>query len=191
MKGTVEEVTRLLAAVRRGDREAIDSLFPLVYQELHTLAHRQLKRFRPGQTLDTTVLVHEAYLRLVDQSRAEWTDRAHFLGVTAVAMRQILVDHARARTAQKRGGKEPALRLSDVQIGVDGRALEILAIDEALRALAVLDERLSRLVELRFFGGLTIVETAEVLELSERTVKREWRKARAFLYRTLHGADGS
>ncbi len=191
MTSTVEEVTRLLAAIREGDRAAIGELFPLVYNELHTLAHRQLKRFRPGQTLDTTALVHEAYLRLVDPSRCELTDRAHFLGVTAIAMRQILVDHARSRTAQKRGGNERPARLSEVQIGVDGRALEILAIDEALEALTAVDERLSRLVELRFFGGLTVGETAEVLDVSERTVKREWRKARAFLYRKLHGVDAS
>ncbi len=165
----------------------MDELFPLVYDELHGMAHGRLRRGSPGQTLNTTALVHEAYLKLVDQSRAEWNDRNHFLAVASVAMRSILVDYARRRTALKRGGDQRDVTLDEMQPGVVGRAEEILALDEALGSLAKLNERLAKLVELRFFGGLSVVETSQVLEISERTVKRDWRKARAILYRTLGG----
>ncbi len=181
------DITQLLIAARDGERSAMDELFPLVYDELRGMAHGRLRRRQPGQTLNTTALVHEAYLKLIDQTRAQYNDRSHFLAVASVAMRHILVDYARRRTAGKRGGPERDVTLDDLQPGIIARAEEILAIHQALESLAELNERLARLVELRFFGGLSVAETAEVLEVSERTVKRDWRKARAFLYRTLSG----
>lgn len=187
------DITQLLVAARAGERSAMDELFPLVYDELHGMAHGRLRRGSPGQTLNTTALVHEAYLKLVDQSRAEWNDRNHFLAVASVAMRHILVDYARRRTARKRGGEQRDVTLDDMQPGVMARAEEILALDAALGSLTKLNERLAKLVELRFFGGLSVAETSQVLEISERTVKRDWRKARAILYRTLGGnrAEGA
>lgn len=181
------EITRLLASLQQGESAAFDRLLPLLYEELRIVARRQL-RGRHGQTLDTTSLVHEAYLKLVDQTQAQWQDRRHFLSVAAVAMRHILVDHARRRAAQKRGGDQAKVTLDDRVMGAEERTVEVLALDEALNALAAVDERLSRLVELRYFGGLSVQETAEVLSVSDRTVKRDWRKARAFLYSILYGA---
>jgi RNA polymerase sigma factor (TIGR02999 family) len=178
------EVTRLLVAARQGDHGALGRLMPFVYDELRIVARQQLRR-RPRHTLDTTGLVHETYLRLVDQSQAIWKDRAHFLASAAVAMRHILVDQARRRTARKRGGEEIRVTLDEAELGIDERAVEILALDEALTTLADLSERLARLVELRFFGGLTEEETAEALGTSERTVRRDWQKARAYLYLAL------
>jgi len=167
-------------------------LVALVYDELHAMARRQLRRRRPGQTLTTTALVHEAYLRLVDQPGTTWEDRGHFFSVAALAMRHILVDSARRRMARKRGGEEvritfDELRLDRKEPGVETRALEIIAVDRALTSLAVLDPRLGKLVELRFFAGLTEEEVAKVTGTSERTVRRDWRKARAFLYQSLEG----
>lgn len=190
------EVTRLLAAVRQGDGSARGRLAALVYDELRAVARRQLRRQRPGQTLDTTALVNEAYLRLVDQAGAAWQDRAHFLSVAGVAMRHILVDAARRRSARKRGGEEVRIPLDDElrpgsgEPAADARAVEILDLDRALTSLAVLDERLGRLVELRFFAGLTEEEAAEALGTSERTVRRDWRKARAFLFQALSDQTG-
>ena len=188
------EVTQLLAAVRQGDGSAMDRLMTLVYDELRAVARRQLRRWRPGQTLDTTALVHEGYLRLVDQAGASWQDRAHFLSVAGVAMRHILVDAARRRVAKKRGGEGPRISLDELgpdRGGTDAsrQAVEILDLDEALTSLAARNERLSRLVELRFFAGLTEEETARTLGISERTVRRDWLKARAFLFHTLRGRD--
>lgn len=182
---TPGDITQLLIAAREGDREALDRLLPLIYSELRLAAHRQIRRRRRGQTLDTTALVHEAYLKLVDHGAAEWRDRGHFLAVASTAMRQILVDSARRRTAQKRGGHDAPETFNETRVGVEDRAVEVLALDEALNSLAALNERLARLVELRFFGGLTVEETAQVMNLGERTVKRDWRKARAFLYQAL------
>jgi RNA polymerase sigma factor (TIGR02999 family) len=172
----------------------MDRLMTLVYDELRAVARRQLRRWRPGQTLDTTALVHETYLRLVDQAGASWQDRAHFLSVAGVAMRHILVDAARRRVAKKRGGEGLRITLDDLQPDQGGtdasrRAVEILDLDEALTSLAVRNERLSRLVELRFFAGLTEEETAQTLGTSERTVRRDWLKARAFLFHALRGRD--
>ena len=186
------EVTQLLAAVRQGDGSAMDRLMTLVYDELRAVAHRQLRRWRPGQTLDTTALVHEAYLRLVDQAGASWQDRVHFLSVAGVVMRHILVDAARRRVTKKRGGEGLRISLDELQpdrgrTDASRRAVEILDLDEALTSLAARNERLSRLVELRFFAGLTEEETAQTLGISERTVRRDWRKARAFLFHALHG----
>jgi RNA polymerase sigma factor (TIGR02999 family) len=186
------EITGLLAAARQGDREAMDRLMALVYDELRAMARRELRRRRPGQTLTTTGLVHEAYLKLVDHPGATWQDRAHFLSVAAVTMRHILVDSARRRVAKKRGGEGIRIPLDDLPFGneepsAETRAVEILALDRALTSLAGLNERLSRLVELRFFAGLNEEETAEVMGTSERTVRRDWRKARAFLFQALGG----
>lgn len=188
------EVTQLLAAVCQGDGSAMDRLMTLVYDELRAVARRQLRRWHPGQTLDSKALVHEAYLRLVDQAGASWQDRAHFLSVAGVAMRHILVDAARRRAAKKRGGEGLRITLDDLQPdqrGTDAsrRAIEILDLDEALTSLAARNERLSRLVELRFFAGLTEEETARTLGTSERTVRRDWLKARAFLFHALRGRD--
>jgi len=189
--GTQGEVTQLLETLRNGDRSALDDLFPLIYRELHALAHRQLAARRPGQTLNATALVHEAYLKLVGQSRAMWQDRQHFFAVAATAMRHIIVDYARHRRALKRGGNVQPTLLDEERMGVpvDEKAEEIIALDTALEHLEGLDERLARVVELRFFGGLSVEETAEVLDVSERTVKRDWRKARAFLYQVLNDSE--
>lgn len=185
-----DEVTGLLAAVRRGDEDARQQLFAVLYDELRAVARRQLRRWRPGQTLTTTALVHESYLKLVQPRSADWQDRCHFLSVAALAMRQVLVDSARRRASKKRGGDEiriaiEALGADHEPPGAESAAAEVLAIDQALTSLATVDGRLSRLVELRFFGGLTEVETARVMGTSERTVRRDWRKARAFLLRAL------
>ena len=166
----------------------MNRLLPLIYEDLRLRAHQQLRRRRPGQTLDTTALVHEAYLKLVDQSQADYLDRCHFFAAAAMAMRHILVDRARRHAARKRGGAGLQVTLDSALLQVQAKAVEILALDEALRSLAGVDERLARLVELRFFGGLTLDETAEALQVSTRTVQREWRMARAFLHRTLDEA---
>ena len=186
------EITQLLAAARQGDEGALDRLMALVYDELRAMARRQLRRRRPGQTITTTALVHEAYLKLVHYEGAGFQDRSHFLSVAALAMRHILVDAARQHAAKRRGGEEVRITLEELDLGrkddgADARAVEILAIDRALTSLAALSERLSRLVELRFFAGLTEEETAEVMGTSERTVRRDWRKARAYLFQVLGG----
>ena len=178
------EITELLSALGRGERSALGELMPLVYDGLHEIAHRQLRR-RPGTSLDTTALLHEAYLKLADRTHPALEDRGHFMAVASVTMRHILVDYVRKRTAQKRGGGEEALLLDDRDIGIAARGEDILAIHETLEALGALDPRLVTLVELRFFGGLTVEEAAEVMGTSPRTVKRDWRKARAFLHREL------
>ena len=187
------EITRLLAAARQGDGSATHRLMELVYGELRAMARRQLRQRRPGQTIGTTVLVHEAYLRLVAHDGIPWQDRAHFLSVAALAMRHILVDSARRRVAKKRGGEELRIPFEDLHPGsgqepdAEKRVVEVLAVDHALTSLAALNERLSKLVELRFFAGLTEEETAEVMGTSERTVRRDWRKARAYLFQALGG----
>jgi RNA polymerase sigma factor (TIGR02999 family) len=185
------EVTRLLTAAREGEGGAMDRLVMLVYDELRAVARRQLRRHRPGQTLDTTALVHEAYLKLVDQAGADWRNRAHFLSVAGVAMRHILVDAARRRAAGKRGGEDLRVTFDELRgdasdARADELAVEILDLDRALTSLASLDERLCRLVELRYFAGLTEEESAAALGTSERTVRRDWRKARAFLFQALN-----
>lgn len=180
------DITGLLAALREGDRAALDRLFPLVYRELHDRAHGQLARHRPGDTLSTTALVHEAYLKLTDSAHQTYQDRVHFFAVASRAMRQILVDYARRRMAVKRGGAPP-VTLDPEVVGDPGRPEELVALDEALVRLEALDERLARTVEMRFFGGLSVEETAAALGVSPRTVKRDWRKARAVLYLTLEG----
>jgi RNA polymerase sigma factor (TIGR02999 family) len=184
---TRESVTDLLALAAAGDRGALDRAFPLVYEELRRLAHRQLRRESEGHTLSTTALVHEAYLKLVDQTRGEWRDRAHFLAIAATAMRRILVDHARRHRAGKRGGTGRPLSLDSVEeLPVEDRAEFLVHLDEALARLAMLDERQARVVECRFFGGYTEEETAETLGIGLRTVKRDWAKARSWLFQELY-----
>jgi RNA polymerase sigma factor (TIGR02999 family) len=182
------DITERLLAIRGGDQQALNQLVPLVYDRLRAMAHARLAGQKAGLSLNTTGLVHEAYLRLVDQSRAEWRDRSHFFAVAAKAMRQIVVDRARRRSAGKRGGGVRPAFLDEVEPGVDARTEEILAIDEALAQLGALSQRMVKMVELRFFAGLSIEETAEVLGLDSRTVNRDWRAARALLYRALGGA---
>ena len=184
------DVTELLVAWRAGDRDALDRLFPLVYEELQAIARRQLGQEREDHTLGTSSLVNEAYLKLVDQTRAQWTDRAHFFAVAARAMRRILVDYARRHRALKRGGSAPVASLddellTDAALAVNDRADTLVALDEALVRLAALDERLSRVVECRFFGGLTEEETAAALSVTSRTVRRDWVKAKGWLYQAL------
>jgi RNA polymerase sigma factor (TIGR02999 family) len=178
------DITQLLAAWRAGDPGAVDALFPLVYRELRGIARRQLGRDANQATLGPTALVHEAYLKLVDHTQAQVQDRHHFFAVAARAMRQILVDHVRRRRARKRGGGQVA-RLETDGVPVDAQVFELLAIDRALTRLEGLDPRLGQLVELRVFAGLSTVEAAEAMGISERTVKRDWQKARAFLFQEL------
>lgn len=179
------QIAELLAAVRDGEAGALERLFPLVYDELHELAHRQVRRMEAGQTLDTTALLHEAYLELCGRPRSGWNDRNHFVAVAATVMRHLLVDNARARAAQKRGGDLKRTPLEGLSAAVPAPAEDLLALDEALVRLGEVDERLVRLVEMRFFGGLTENEIGEVLSVSERTVKRDWRKAKALLFAML------
>ena len=181
----VTDVTDLLAALGRGESAAIEQLMPLVHGELRRVARRQMRRERAGHTLQTTALVNEAFLRLVDVRRVEFKDRAHFFALSARVMRRILVDHARARGYQKRGGGIELLPLEAARaIGTD-RPPDLLALDDALQALARVDERKSQVVELRFFSGLTVAETAEVLSVSPETVNRDWRVAKVWLLREL------
>lgn len=179
------DITELLIAHREGDPEAFERLVPLVYDDLRKIAHFQLARLRPGRTLNTTALVHEAYLNMVDQTRVQVNDRRHFFGIAARAMRQILVDHARRKSAAKRGGGVPPISLTRVQVGVPQQADLVLAIDEALEKLSSLNERLMRVFECRYFAGLTAQETAEALDMSLRTVQRDWTKTKAWLRREL------
>jgi RNA polymerase sigma factor (TIGR02999 family) len=180
------DITALLADWQGGDAGAVDQLLPLVYDELRRIAHRQLRLERSDHTLSTTALVHEAYVRLVDQTRAQFADRAHFFAVSARAMRRILVDYARKRQAAKRGGGQRPVTLDDAMSMTGDRAETLVAVDDALTRLAVLDERLSRVVECRFFGGLTEEETATALRVTARTVRRDWVKAKGWLYQELY-----
>jgi RNA polymerase sigma-70 factor (ECF subfamily) len=186
MPGESEEnVTGLLIAWSNGDQEALESLIPAIYDELRRMAARYLRRERSGHTLETSALAHEAYLRLVDQNRVIWRNRAHFFAIAAQMMRRILVDHARSQRYAKRGGGARKLSLDEAPEIAREPLPEMLAIDEALKGLAEVDERKSRLVELRYFGGLTNEEIGEVLDISTATVTREWRTAKAWLYRYL------
>ena len=179
------EVTRLLAAMAAGDRSAFDGLFPMVYDELHDIAHRHLRGERAGQTLTTTDLVHEAYFSLVGIDRVSWSDRAHFLAVAARAMRRVLINRAVARGAQKRGGQRQQATLDVDSLPTEMPDEQMLALDEALCLLEARNERYGRIVECRFFAGMSIEETATVLSISPATVKRDWVLARAWLHREL------
>ncbi len=185
MEPSTGEITRLLVELRSGNREAEVKLVPLVYSHLHRLAAHYMRHERPDHTLQATALVNEAYLRLVSQEETGWQDRAHFFGVAARVMRQILVDHARARQAGKRGGPAEKLPLDEALELSPARSRELVALDDALESLGQIDPQQARVVELRFFGGLTVEETAEVLGISPRTVKRDWRVARAWLHGEL------
>jgi len=182
-----KEITQLLVAWSDGNQAALDELTPLVYEELHRLAHRYMRGERAGHTLQTTALVNEAYTRLIDWKNVRWQNRAHFFGVSAELMRRILVDFARARGYQKRGGGMRAVTLSNAINVSSEKGVDLIALDEALSALAELDPRQSKVVELRFFGGLTNEEAAEVLKVSVATVRRDWSLARAWLHRELKG----
>jgi RNA polymerase sigma factor (TIGR02999 family) len=179
------EVTQLLLAWSSGDRTALDKLTPLVYDELRRMAHRYMRRERPGHTMQTTALVNEAYLRLVNREAVHWQNRAHFFAIAAQVMRHILVDHARSHAFAKRGGGTRTISLDEAMLVSQERAAEVVALDDALKGLADIDPQQSRIVELRFFGGLTVEETAAVLQLSAATIKREWSTAKAWLYHEL------
>lgn len=179
-----QELTGLLVAWSEGDQEAYDKLVPLVYDELHRLAHRYMSGERPGHTLQTTALVGEAYLRLVKQ-KVRWQNREHFFAIAAQLMRRILVDHARAHAYAKRGGGAPEIELNEAMVMAKDRAAEMVALDDALEKLKAFDARKARVVELRFFGGLTVDEAARVLGVSPNTVDRDWSTARAWLYKEV------
>ncbi len=179
------QTTDLLLDYGAGEREAFDRLFPSVYEELRRIAHYRLQHERSGHTLNTTALVHECYLNLIDRTRSSWQDRAHFLAVAAKAMRHILIDYARRRNAQKRGGGQRPVALEDEMGAVAAQAAELISLDDALTALADRHARMAEVVECRFFGGMTVKETAAALNVSERTVERDWTRAKAYLYQML------
>jgi RNA polymerase sigma-70 factor (ECF subfamily) len=185
-----QEVTRLLHDWRRGDQGALDKLMPLVYDELHRLAHRYMLREHGGNTLQTTAVVNEAYLRLIDAQHIEWKDRAHFFAISANLMRRILVEFARSRGRYKRGGDVRKVELDEAFVLSPQRGADLVVLDDALTALAAMDERKAKVIELRFFGGLSVEETAEVLDVSPDTVMRDWRLAKVWLWREMkHGAE--
>lgn len=185
METSSQSVSHLLRRWSDGDSEALDQLMPLVYAELRLMARRYMGRQPSGHTLQTTALIHEAYLRLVGQEDKRWENRSHFFGVAAQAMRHILVDYARARTTAKRGGQARAVSLDEAALVSGERAAELVALDDALAELAQLSSRQSRVVELRYFGGLSVTETAEALKVSPDTVTRDWNQAKAWLYLAL------
>jgi len=182
-------ITQFLLQWGQGDRSALDELIPVVYRELHRLARYYLRRQSPGQTLQTSALINEAYLRLIDHKNMDWQNRAHFYGVAAQAMRRILVDHARTRRAAKRGGGAVEVSLDKAAVLATEQAAELIALDDALMDLATISPRKSQIVELRYFGGLSVEETAEVLGISTATVVREWRSAKRLLLRALTNTE--
>lgn len=185
------DVTLLLQRAREGDARALEEVFPLVYEQLQDMAGRQLRRERPGHTLQATDLVHEAYMKLVGGGDVDWRDRAHFLGIAARAMRQVLVDHARRRQAAKRGGGTVPTTLTGKGLGESMELDELLDLDRALDRLEEVDARLRQVVEYRYFGGLKDAEIGELLGVTRRTVQRDWARARAWLYRELYDAEGA
>lgn len=189
MTPSPHQVTQLLKDWSNGDQAARDQLMPLVYDELHRLAHQHMRKERPGHTLQTSALVNEAFVKLVDQKDVHWQNRVHFFGIAAQSMRRILVDHARSRHYAKRGGDARQVSLDEVAIVSPERAAEVVALDDALTSLAAVDSRKSQIVELRFFGGLSIEETAEVLAVSPGTVMRDWTLAKAWLRREMTADD--
>jgi RNA polymerase sigma-70 factor (ECF subfamily) len=184
------EITQLLAEWSEGNQAALDQLYPLVYNELRRLAHGYLRRERKGHTLQTTALINEAYLRLVDQKHVHWANRSHFFGISAQIMRRILIDHARRYDYAKRGGGAQRISLDEAAVVAKQRGRTLLLLDEALKSLAKIDPRRSQVVELRYFGGLNNEEIAGVLKISENTVMRDWNMARAWLYQELSGSGG-
>ena len=185
MPALPQEITQLLMNWSQGDEAALGQLVPLVYPELRRLAKRHMDREDSAHTLQTSALINEAYLKLVDQQNVKWQNRAHFFAVAAQVMRHILVDHARTRNYAKRGGGAPKLPLDEAAVLTEQRAAQLIALDDALRDLAVLDARKSQIIELRFFGGLSMEEAAEVMKISPSTVQREWRAAKAWLHHTM------
>lgn len=185
MQNHHNEITQLLLDLSSGNHAAVDALMPLVYEELQVLARRQLRGERSAHTLNTTALVHEAYLKLIDQQRVSWQNRAHFFAIAAQAMRRILINYAKSRSAEKRGGGQPLATFDERSVMHEARAEELIALDEALAELTKLNERQSKVVEYQFFGGLTHEEIAAVLAVSVPTVRRDWRLARAWLSREL------
>ena len=185
MATSPHEVTQLLLAWGKGDQAALDQLMPLVYAELHRMARRYMDRENPGHTLQTTALINEAYLRLVDQQGVQWQNRAHFFGVAAKVMRHLLVDYARSRRNLKHGADASVVSLDEAAVVSEERTTEVVALDDALQTLARLDPRQAQVVELRYFGGLSVEETAEVLKVAPITVMRDWRVAKSWLYREL------
>ena len=190
LKSSTMEITQLLLAWGKGEQAALEQLTPLVYDELHRLAHRYMGHERPGHTLQTSALVNEAYLRLIDSSHVRWQNRAHFFAVSAQLMRRILVDFARSRHNLKRGGDTRKVSLDEALLVSPESNTDLVALDDALKTLFSLDARQSQVVELRFFGGLSVEETAEVLHVSEGTVRRDWSLAKAWLHRELSNEDG-
>src|SRR5437773_9147830 len=180
-----QEVTRLLLDWSKGDQAALDRLMPLVDRELHRLAHHYMRQEKPGHTLQTTALVNEAYLKLIDQRDAQWKNRAHFFALSAQLMRRILVDHARSRQYAKRGGGDQRIVFDEALVVSSEKGADLVALDEALSKLTSIDPRKGKVVELRFFGGLSVEETAEALQISAVTVMREWSMAKAWLYNSL------
>jgi len=181
-----EEITQLLKGWSDGDEQALEKLTPLLYNELHRMAHRYMRQERPGHTLQTTALINEAYLRLIGWKNVRWQNRAKFFGVSAQLMRKILIDFARSRNYAKRGGGARVISLRDEVDVAQGQAHDILALDDALQRLASVDLRKSQIVELRFFGGLSLEETADILKLSSRTIRREWELAKVWLAREMN-----
>ncbi|MCI0393026.1 MAG: sigma-70 family RNA polymerase sigma factor [Acidobacteria bacterium] len=191
MSSSTSDITQLLLAWSEGDQAALELLIPLIYEELRRRAHEFMRHERPGHSLQTTGLVNEVYLRLVDLKRVRWQNRAHFLAIAAQLMRQILVDFARSRRYVKRGGAACRVSLNEASLVSKGRSAEFVALDDALQSLAAIDPRKSQIVELRYFGGLSVKETAEVMNIAPRTVMREWNLARAWLHRELNNAGAS
>jgi RNA polymerase sigma-70 factor, ECF subfamily len=185
------DITELLICWNNGDPTALEKLMPRVEKELHRLAHYYMRREHTGHTLQTTALINETFLRLVDQNRVQWQNRAHFFGIAAQIMRRVLLNYARDSHRLKRGGKAVQVSLSDVAIMSDDKSAELIALDEALEKLAAVDERKSRVVELRYFGGMSVEETAEVLGISAITVNRDWKMARAWLSREIRNGVAS
>jgi RNA polymerase sigma factor (TIGR02999 family) len=189
MTNSPQQITQLLVAWSDGDQAALNQLMPLVYGELRRMARRYMAGQSPGHTLQTTALIHEAYLKLVGQKEQRWQNRAHFFGVAAQAMRHILVDYARARHAAKRGGQAQAFSLDEAALVTKDQTAEMVALDDALNSLLEIAPRQSRVVELRYFGGLSVEETAEVIKVSAETVTRDWRMAKAWLLRELQPSE--
>ena len=185
-----EEITQLLTAFRKGSKNAYDQLFPVVYDRLRSIANLQLRQEDQGHTYSKTDLVHEAYFKLINQNKVKWQDRAHFYAVAARSMRQILIDHARKKLAEKRGGSEKNLTYIDEIMRVEHQAGELIDLDEALNKLSALDSRMAKVVEFRYFGEMTFDDIAEVMDLSSRTVKRDWAQARGWLYKELKSSTG-
>lgn len=185
MTGPIEQITELLANWSRGEKAALERLVPLVYPELRRIAKRQMARESPGHTLQTSALINEAYLKLIDRAKVDWQNRAHFFAVSAQVMRHILIDHARKYLYNKRGAGAQHVVLEEAAIVEEKRSSELVALDEALNALAILDPRRSQIVELKFFGGLNGEEISEIMGISPSTVQREWRAAKAWLHHTI------